>query len=333
TNYILGVKPRVTYKLSTMDMGTLMHNILEGFSKWLLERDIAWQQIINEENIKEKAKNKIDEIIEKVFEKGYKKYKDTNRYLFLKRKLKNRMFKIVLILARSFNQSNFKPLGYEIEFKEGGIYAPIEIILDAGKKMHLIGKIDRLDAAVIEDKTYLRIVDYKSSNKSLKLEDIKEGISLQLMTYMSTIIENKEVISKDKEVIPAALNYFTLTGNLKKLDEYEQDEVKIKREIMKALKLKGIYISDVKVIEAMDRNYKDTGTSFLDINSRNISNEDKVLDKEKFEAECKEIKAILKNIGNELTEGNVRIKPKKQNGKMPCEYCEYSGVCRKEIRA
>ncbi|MDD2628380.1 MAG: PD-(D/E)XK nuclease family protein, partial [Clostridia bacterium] len=55
TNYILGVKTRVTYKLSTMDMGTLMHNILEGFSKWLLERDIAWQQIINEENIKEKA--------------------------------------------------------------------------------------------------------------------------------------------------------------------------------------------------------------------------------------------------------------------------------------
>ncbi len=333
TNYILGVKPRVTYKLSIMDMGTLMHDILEGFSKWLLERDIAWQQIINEEPIKEKARNKINEIIENVFEKGYKKHKDTNRYLFLKRKLKNRMFKIVLIIARSFNQSNFKPLGYEIEFKEDGIYAPIEIILDKGKKMHLIGKIDRLDAAVIEDKMYLRIIDYKSSNKSLNLDDIKEGVSLQLMTYMSTIIENKKVVSKDKEVIPAALNYFTLTGNLKKLDEYEQDEVKIKREIMKTLKLKGIYISDLKVIEAMDRNYKDTGKSFIDINSRNISNEDKVIDKEKFEEECKKIKQILKDIGNELTEGNVRISPKKQNGKMPCEYCEYAGVCRKGIRA
>lgn len=333
TNYILGVKPRVTYKLSIMDMGTLMHDILEGFSKWLLERDIAWQQIINEEPIKEKARKKINEIIENVFEKGYKKHKDTNRYLFLKRKLKNRMFKIVLIIARSFNQSNFKPLGYEIEFKEDGIYAPIEIILDKGKKMHLIGKIDRLDAAVIEDKMYLRIIDYKSSNKSLNLDDIKEGVSLQLMTYMSTIIENKKVVSKDKEVIPAALNYFTLTGNLKKLDEYEQDEVKIKREIMKTLKLKGIYISDLKVIEAMDRNYKDTGKSFIDINSRNISNEDKVIDKEKFEEECKKIKQILKDIGNELTEGNVRISPKKQNGKMPCEYCEYAGVCRKGIRA
>ena len=332
-NYMLNLKPRKRYSLSVMDMGTLMHDTLEKFSRWIMERSLLWQQIITDDNISEKAKNKIDEIIDKIFEINYNKFKDNNRYIVLKAGLKRKMFKIVKIIGTSFNQSEFKPLGYEVEFRDGALYSPIEINLDNGKTMYLVGKIDRIDSAVINDKVYLRIVDYKSSNKNISINDIKEGISLQLMTYMSALINNKQNIDSNKEVLPAAINYFTLNADIKRLDEFTNDENKINKELIKAMKLKGIYISDVKVLESLDRKYKDASSSFIDINSRNINDKNKVTSEEDFKKECKEIEKILKDIGKEITKGVIKINPKKCNGKLPCEYCDYSNICRKNIRA
>lgn len=332
-NYMLNLKPRKIYSLSVMDMGTLMHDSLERFSKWIMERSLLWQQIITDNVVAEKAKNKMDEIIDKIFEENYSKFKDNNRYILLKASLKRKMFKIVKIIASSFNQSEFKPLGYEVEFKEGALYLPIEVNLENGKTMYLVGKIDRIDSAIIDDKVYLRIVDYKSSNKNISIKDIKEGISLQLMTYMSALINNKENIDVKREVLPAAINYFTLNADIKRLDEFTADESKINKELIKAMKLKGIYISDIKVLEGMDRKYKDTTSSFIDINSRNINDKNKVVTEDEFKKECKEIQKILKEIGSNIIKGVIKISPKKCNGKLPCEYCDYSSICRKNIRA
>lgn len=332
-NYILNIKPLKKYNMTIIDMGTLMHDVLENFSKWLLERSYAWQQIINEDDVGKLAREKINNIIEKIFEEKYSKYKESNRYIVLKSSLKKKMFKIITIIAKSFNQSDFKPLGYEIEFKAGGLYSPIEVNLENGKTMYLLGKIDRVDTACINDKVYVRIIDYKSSNRTISLNDIKEGISLQLMTYMSAIINNHENIDKQRECIPASINYFSLKSNIKKISEYEADMEEINKQLIKEMKLKGIYLSDVKVLESLDRKYKDTNHSFLDINSRNIKDENKVISEERFKEECLNIKEILKDIGREITNGVTKINPKKCNGKIPCEYCEYLTICRKDIRA
>ena len=332
-NYILNIKPLKRYKMTVMDMGTLMHDVLEQFSKWLMERSYLWQQVVTEEKINLLAKEKIDTIVDKIFAEKYIKYKDNNRYIVLKSGLKRKMFKIISIIATSFNQSEFKPLGYEIEFRDGGLYSPIEVNLENGKTMHLIGKIDRVDTACINDKIYVRIVDYKSSNRTISLNDIKEGISLQLMTYMSALVNNGKNIDVSKEIVPAAINYFSLKTNIKRISEYEQDEEKINKQLIKEMKLKGIYLSDVKVLEGLDRKYKDTNSSFIDVNSRNINDKNKVISEEEFRKECKDIQEILKEIGKQITQGITKIKPKKCNGKMPCEYCEYMNICRKDIRA
>lgn len=333
TNYILNIKPLKRYNMTVMDIGTLMHDVLERFSKWLMERSYLWQQVITEEKVNALAKEKVDSIVDKIFEERYSKYKESNRYIVLKVGLKKKMMKVISIIAASFNQSAFKPLGYEIEFKNGGLYAPIEVNLENGKIMHLIGKIDRVDTACINDKIYVRIIDYKSSDRTISLSDVKEGISLQLMTYMSALINNKQNIDSEKEVVPAATCYFSLKTNIKPLSEYEADEEKINKELIKEMKLKGIYVSDAKVLEGLDRKYKDTGSSFIDVNSRNINNKNKVISEEEFKKECSEIQNILKEIGKEITRGVTSIKPKKCNGRVPCEYCDYMNICRKDIRA
>jgi len=327
--YVLNIKERKEYVMSNLDIGSFMHEVIEKFSKYIVSKNIAWQDIVLDENKKENAKRKINEIVDKLFEEEYGKYLTSAKHIVLKSKLKKAIERSIFAIADSFNHSEFRPLGYEVEFEKGALFAPIEIKLDSGTSLLLRGKIDRIDSLNLGYSTYLRIVDYKSSDKNLKLSDIKSGISLQLMTYMWAMMENKDKLSS-KNVIPAALSYFTLSNKILSIPTYEQDESKIIEQTKKALKLKGIYIRDLEILKKLDNNALDSTESYLEVSKRNMNSDEKVLPEEVFIEECNNIKQILKSIGEEIVKGCVKIKPN-VNTKNACEYCEYKTVCRKNI--
>lgn len=324
--YLLKIEPRHEFEISSLDIGSFMHEVLERFSKYLFDNNICWHELLTNDLWKEKLYDIIDEKLESNL--GDKK--QSIKYGILKEKLINTMKKVVLVIANSFNQSEFVPFGYEIEFKEGKIFAPIKIQIDKNKTMNIIGKIDRVDTLKIEDKMYVRVVDYKSSRKDLKLEDIKEGISLQLITYLYSFIEN---INKEKEdvkkVIPAGMLYFNLSDKLVNLKDYISDEEKIKDETIKALRMKGIFLKDLKIIEKMD-NKISTDKRLIDISkiTLNKENTNRALTEDEYDNLFNETKEILKNIGKEITDGVVKIKPNKKT--KCCNYCNYSSICRKD---
>ena len=49
----------------------------------------------------------------------------------------------------------------------------------------------------------------------------------------------------------------------------------------------------------------------------------------RLERELEEAKEIIKSIGQEMTEGIVKIRPNKKTD--ACKYCDYSSICRKNI--
>ncbi len=329
TKYVLNLKERKDYVMSSLDTGSFMHEVVEKFSKYIVAKDISWQDLILNDKVEKLAIDKINEIVDKLFEENYSKYLTSARYVVLKAKMKKTMQRTIFAIAESFNHSEFRPLGYEIEFEKDALFAPIEVTLDDGKTLLLRGKIDRIDSLKIEDNTYLRIVDYKSSDKNLKLSDVKDGISLQLMTYMCAMIENKEKLAT-KNVIPAALSYFTMSNKILSIPNYEKDENKIAEKVRKALKLRGIYIRDIKILKKLDNKVENSKESYLEVSSRTINNDEKVLTEEVFIQECKNVRKILKDIAKEIVKGTVKIEPNK-NIKGVCEYCSYVSVCRKNI--
>ena len=238
------------------------------------------------------------------------------------------MKKVVIVIANSFNQSDFVPYGYEIEFKDGKAFAPIKIDLGNDKEMNIIGKIDRVDVLKLEDEMYVRIVDYKSSSKDLKLEDIKEGLSLQLITYLSDFINNLKVKDSTFNIKPAAMLYFNLSNKLVNLKDYINDTEKVKKETIKALRMKGIFLKDLKVIEKMDKNISNE-TRLIDITKTTLNKDktNKVLKENEFEELFKETKSILKSLGSEIMSGVVKINPNKKADY--CRFCNYSSICRK----
>lgn len=328
--YILKVCPNKEAKVNVLELGSFMHGVLESFSKKLLDKNIKWQEILEEdlEDVKLEYQKLLDDIIYENIDKNLSKQKQSVKYMVLKRKLSNTMKKVIKTVALSFNQSEFEPYGYEIEFKENGVFLPMQIELGNGKIMKIIGKIDRVDMLEFKDNLYIRVVDYKSSGKELKVDKIKEGLSLQLISYMMAFMDNK----KENKIIPAGMVYFNLSDKLVSLTQYEKDNEKIKRELLKKLKMNGIFLKDLEILNLMDRNFEiNSKNSLIDVSKASITrNSSKVLEEKEFENLCDQTRSILKDIGREISSGNVKIAPNKKENY--CEFCNYSSTCRKSIK-
>lgn len=97
---------------------------------------------------------------------------------------------------------------------------------------------------------YLRIIDYKSSNNFIKLNDVAYGLKLQLLTYL-------DATCKYENAKAAAVLYFNMLTE--KLDKRKTEE-EIEEEIKRNFKMKGLIASDVKLVKMMDKSL-DTGSS------------------------------------------------------------------------
>ena len=327
--YILKVNPRQEVQVNRLEIGSFMHEVLEKFSKYLLKNKIKWEEILDEEdNLTKNYMDILNEIIDTEINTIFSKQKQSVRYSILKRKLSNTMKKVMSIIAKSYSQSEFEPYGYEIEFKDGEFLVPMEIVLDNEKRMKLIGKIDRIDVLELEDAMYARVIDYKSSSKKLSLEDIREGLSLQLISYLNAFIEN----NKDKNVKPAGMLYFNLSDKLIGLSQYEENSEKIEKKIVESLRMNGIFLKDIEILNKMDKNFENDNR-FIGISKRSVSGNTSntknpsSLELSQFEKLCEEVKTILKDIGNEIVSGIVKIAPNKKADH--CKFCNYSSVCRK----
>lgn len=97
---------------------------------------------------------------------------------------------------------------------------------------------------------YLRIIDYKSSDNFIKLNDVAYGLKLQLLTYL-------DATCKYENAKAAAVLYFNMLTE--KLDKRKTEE-EIEEEIKRNFKMKGLIASDVKLVKMMDKSL-DTGNS------------------------------------------------------------------------
>ena len=94
------------------------------------------------------------------------------------------------IIAIQIKSGEFEPIDYEVNFGQTGKYPPIRIVLEDGTQINLIGQIDRIDEFDENDDRYIRIIDYKSSDKNINLTEVYYGLQLQLLVYLDAILES-----------------------------------------------------------------------------------------------------------------------------------------------
>lgn len=324
--YGLGAKERKIYQLSPPDVGTFMHATIERFSKRVEQQGLSWRAI-EREWCSEQVSAIVDELLD-----GMKTtiLGGSKRFRALTARLKRVVTRAVLLIAEHIKRSSFEPMGYEVDFGEGGTYPPIVIELDSGEKITLVGRIDRVDQLKTDEGTYLRIIDYKSGQKDFKLSDVYYGLQLQLLTYMDALWENSER-QTDRAVFPGGMLYFKVDDPIIRASNSVSEE-EIEAAIMKKLKMKGLLLADVQLIKHMDNTID--GSSLIipaRIKKDDTMGASSAATLEQFNILRKYVKKLLKDLSTEIMKGNVPIKPYKKKKLTSCQYCSYSAICQFDL--
>ena len=319
--YGLKLKEKEELKVQSFDTGSFMHETIDEFFKKVKEENISLAELVSDE---EKIQELVNNVIKEKLDMG-KRYTfvATSKYKVLVKRLERVVAKALKFIIEGLVYSEFNIEGTEIEFAKNGKYKPIVIQLEDGKKVEIVGKIDRIDTATSEDGKYLRIIDYKSSAKNIDLNEVYAGIQIQLLTYI-------DAVCKEEDLLPAGVLYFSLLEQIKKVNPKITEE-QIEDELRKNFKMKGLILADVKVIKMHDK-YLETGTSKIVPASLNKSGEvsegkTSGVNKEEFEILQKYIYKTIKEISKEILTGNISIKPYNKKGKKPCDYCSYKAIC------
>lgn len=318
--YGLKLKEQNTFKVEAIDTGNFMHEVIDSFFYYLEENQFSVKDL-SEEQIKTITQEIVEE---KLTLKKYDIFQSIPKYRVLAQRLKKVIVRSMQFIVNSLKYSEFEVLGHELEFKQGKEYPPITFELSNGKKVEITGKIDRIDIAKTPDGNYIRIIDYKSSVKNIDLNEVLAGLQLQLLTYL-------DAACKMEEVLPAGVFYFPLIDPILNCDKQVAEE-QIKEELQKQFKMKGLILADVNVVKKMDTNltYGNSNIVPAYINKEGeVSDKASTLNRKQFESLQTYMEKIIKQISNEILDGNINIEPYYhiQNKKTPCEYCNYKSIC------
>jgi ATP-dependent helicase/nuclease subunit B len=238
-------------------------------------------------------------------------------------------------VARQIQAGAFRPYGQELGFGDREIFPPFVVALPNGGSMRLQGRLDRLDMCDMPDGRYLRVVDYKSGDRSLALPDIVNGLSMQLPAYLAVALASLGETSRRTgglPVLPAGIFHMRLEPPDIRTGGGSASGAETERN--RRMRLSGYVLEEPAVLAAMDYRISDVGTSEVikaSVNrDGNIAGRTKTLSRQGFERMGSLLGTILGNMGERLVSGDISISPIRIGSEKACDRCPYGWVCRFE---
>lgn len=322
--YGLSLQEREEFGFEVSDMGNVYHAVLENFAGKLAESGRTWWDF--DENFATQA---IKEAVE-----GYAAtYGETVLYSSARNEYAiTRMSRIltrtVLTLQQHLKQGSFQPDDYELSFRFAEDLDSIHVDLSEEEKMHLQGRIDRIDVSEDAEHIYVKVIDYKSGNKKFDLAALYYGLQLQLVVYMNAAMELESRKHPDKEIVPAALLYYHIDDpTIETPVELTQEQ--INEEILTKLRMNGVVNSDPAVVERLDRFLQDK-SKVIPVEKKkdgSFSARSGILSREELHVVSAYVDTKIRQIGREILDGKIAANPYEKGNEEACTYCAYKKVC------
>lgn len=305
--YILKLEPRNVLEMKVSDTGSFLHDFLDNFSSFIKNsvdkegNPLTWETI-DAHFIRLHTPRILSEVIKNVNTAVL----DIPRIKALFNRLSRVAEQSVFAVKRHIESGKFVPMGYEISFDDNGDFKPIQIKLPDGKTVTLRGRIDRADeyTAILpngEEGRFVRIVDYKSSDKKLVLSDVYNGVQLQLFVYLSNLCENGYK--------PAGILYCNLTDAIVEVapDTNEEDIIK-KRE--DARRMRGIVLEEENM--------------FANMGGKDVIMAEKTASVSDFNRMFKHLNKVIAKTCENIYDGKFPISCTEG----ACDWCDYASLCR-----
>ena len=249
------------------------------------------------------------------FEKEYNNYikekEFTSKESFFIDVLKKDLLFIIETIKKQYSHSNFKKALYEEKYS---------INKDSVIKVSFIGFIDKLLYEEYNGKTLLVIVDYKTGDPELNLNNSIYGLNLQLPVYL--------YLSKNNNIVNSNVVGFYLQKILNK--EIPRNKNKT-YEMLKEeqLKLQGYSIYNEEYLNEFDDSYEHSKViKSLEKGKDDFKAYSKLLTEKEMDELYKLVDSKINEARDNILEADFKINPKRIGfNNVSCTFCKYKDIC------
>ncbi len=322
--YGLRLQEREQHGVRPVDLGIIFHRTMELFSKKLQTGPYDWRTLPSDVQ-REWMEQCVNEVTQ---EYGGKVLYDNARSRYMIQRVKRIMHRSVWALHQQLLAGSYTPRSFEISFSDVRGLNAVKVELSGGRKMHLQGRIDRIDTYETEDTVYVKIIDYKSGMTQFDPISLYYGLQLQLIVYLNAALEMEQRLSRGKQAVPAGIFYYHLQDPMLNGDS-AQTEPEIFQALLKRLKPDGIVNSDREILLTLDHQigseslfvpaaFKKDGSLKAGANA---------ISTRQFAAVSRFVRKKLKETGEKIMAGEISVSPAGDGKRSACDFCEYAQVC------
>ncbi len=213
-----------------------------------------------------------------------------------------------------------EPRWVEAGFGRTGDWPAVHVRLEGGREIRIEGQVDRVDLLVSTDEGEAAawVVDYKRGDRRMDPRRVAQGFELQLPLYLKAVTEGTGLL-------PGGMTYAALSRSRPR-SEHRADPGE------------GATYShrgrvDVGVVRTVAGELDWEALPFQ-VRFKKDGSPSAVGDGVTTEGLVAVLDAAVKRVGElgaGLLEGNVGADPVMDRGELPCDFCDYRGVCRKGV--
>ncbi len=321
--YGLRAKEREIAEMEFSDIGDLMHKLIEKGTPLIVDADMDANGII--ERIFSEALSSVRITPEAV---------DSGRGKVILGRLKKFAVSTIDGINNQIQTGCFIPVGFEVPFGKNDENSLPPLIIQIGNEqvpaIRLQGQIDRFDACIENDRTYIRVVDYKSSAQSIKTEDVYHGKRLQLITYMKALIQQETSraqlakmvgVQKEHFFVPAGILYFTMKDDFDKIDSkgtYQKH----------SYCMDGFVLNDEAVLDRMIGDASADVIAFSKKKDGTYTSRKNWIAFQDYLDMSEAVDNAVRISVRDIASGKIAPCPKtSHSGSAPCTFCSFSSIC------
>lgn len=315
----LSAMPRNKAEINPMQRGTLIHYVLEMILSTYGSKKLSTMS-------RNEIIAAVDYFVTQYYENEMGNITDVSvRFKYNFNRLSKLIYSVVIHLSEEFSCSDFEAKAFELKIDNDSPVKPEILKLDDGGTIQIRGSIDRLDSYEYDGEKYIRVVDYKSGNKSFSLSNIINGLNLQMFIYLFSVYEDKQ---SEYNGLPAGVLYMHSARNVFSFDTKKEASQQLSDTESASMKMKGIVISDKngEIAYAMEH---DLNGKYIPVKVKKSGDlTGQLASLEELGLIHKKINELIVQMGTQLHGGKISRNPiKSSKHNKICEYCDYQDVC------
>ena len=321
--YTLKLSPEPKASLGAPEIGNTVHKILEELVPVFSKMNSDGEEI-TVDFIKKTVKEKLSEILERFMHGSGSAV--TKRFEYMFSRLEHSVNSLCIELASELKESKFVPVDFELKLSYDGDVPPVETNLQDGRKLAIVGAIDRVDVYKDErtGQSWIRITDYKTGSKEFKVEDAREGFNLQMLLYLYSLTKNRT--EKYGEMKPAGVIYRMVLPPVNDRISFEKASDAEYEEAESVSTVSGLVVSDEDVLFAMEPALGKKGRYIP--YSESAGNVKGVMPYDELAELLEDAVNKAAELASEIAMGKKNMHPVKDGKRDACMFCDYKDICR-----